>query len=633
MATGDPARGLWLGWIGLVASLAGGGTALAVAWHGGSFVAAGAAAHLLAGVWVWLGLLRESARRARAERERLEAERLAALAREGRRSLFEEEAPSAGGAAAGGWAAVEAPALAVLLAASELGAAGALLSLGEAAAAREASLAGAAALCGGAFALLVLGRYAFALAEGPAPLAAAGGRRATSGAFALLVAGLALAARHSFGLTAGEGLGYAFVASEALLGVEALVLLLLEAYRPRRPGEVARPPYDSRLLGILAAPSSIAQSIAQAVDYQFGFAFSQTWLYGFLQRWVLPLAGFAAASLWLLTSLVVVGPGERAILRRFGRPVRTVGPGLHLALPWPLVRVQPLATGRLFTLVTGKHEGHAAGDGARVLSWTDAGHVDEGEEGASLVLLARQRAADEDPGVAPVNLLAVAASVHYRIRDPEAYATGVRDPGALLEALAERELSFLLSGADLDVLLRERGERARALRDALQQASDRFGLGVDVVGASLTDLHPPAEVGDAFEEVTVALEERHARILEAEVFSADLLPRTRSEAARKRSRAASEARRRQVLAEADARRFAALRAAHDAAPEVWRSARYLDRLVEAAARRRLIVLGRSAEVRTDLDLQEKLSAEEVGLGQRAFVPRSRDEVEASKEDE
>src|SRR5215468_6173568 len=42
---------------------------------------------------------------------------------------------------------------------------------------------------------------------------------------------------------------------------------------------------------------------------------------------------------YLLTGIYQVGPEERAVVRRFGKVVARPGPGLGLALPWGIDRV------------------------------------------------------------------------------------------------------------------------------------------------------------------------------------------------------------------------------------------------------------------------------------------------------
>ena len=69
-----------------------------------------------------------------------------------------------------------------------------------------------------------------------------------------------------------------------LMAVEVLVTLLLEIYRPRVKGKIARPLYESRLVGLLAQPEGLFLTAAQALDYQFGFKVSETWFFQLLQK-------------------------------------------------------------------------------------------------------------------------------------------------------------------------------------------------------------------------------------------------------------------------------------------------------------------------------------------------------------
>jgi modulator of FtsH protease HflK len=641
----DPDHGARLGLVGLfvtgcLAALAGG-----VAASSASFAAAGAAAHVAAGAWVWLGILLSEGRKARAEADRLELERLTARSAEGRRSLFLGDPQPAQHTAAGDgerFRKLGVPALTLTLAGFEIGLGWLLLSTRPISNdVAQPTLVGAATLCGLAFVMLLLGRYGFALAARGLPSAAGGGRRASSSALALFGAGLALAAGHALEWSQANNLGYAFAIAEVVLGLEAIALLLLDVYRPRRAGEEPRPPYDSRLLGLLSAPSDLAKTISHAVDYQFGFAVSQTWVFRFLERRVAPLLLFATSSFWLLSVLVVVGPHEHAILWRAGtRHSESLTPGLHLKLPWPLDVVEHVPTGRLHTLVTGGHledddhddDAGPSGHKEEVLLWTEGSHVKG--QGETLVLLARAPATDEAPGddarITPVNLLAASASVHYETEDAQSFISGVAAPHEVLELLAERELSFLLSGADLDELLRSRSGRATELQKRLQETATRLQLGVTIRSTSLADLHPPVPVGEAFEETTVALERSHTGVLNAEIYSAKLVPKSRIEAERIKLDARVQAYEQVVLSEADAIRFAGLIAIYRASPRLWQTARLLERLVAGAKDKRMVVLARPGTVLTELDLQEKISAESTGLGQSVLDPIDADEKESGE---
>ncbi len=67
-------------------------------------------------------------------------------------------------------------------------------------------------------------------------------------------------------------------------------MLLLEIYRPRVKGKVARPVYDSRFAGLLGQPESLFTTAAKTIDYQFGFNVSETWFFQLVKKNLLLLA-------------------------------------------------------------------------------------------------------------------------------------------------------------------------------------------------------------------------------------------------------------------------------------------------------------------------------------------------------
>ena len=109
----------------------------------------------------------------------------------------------------------------------------------------------------------------------------------------------------------------------ALVGVELVLNLILDIYRPRVPGRERRPPYESRLLGLFAEPQGVLKTVAATLDYQFGFEVSETWFYHFMEKAILPLLLVQVVSLWLLTMIVVVNPNEVAFVEVFGKPYLT----------------------------------------------------------------------------------------------------------------------------------------------------------------------------------------------------------------------------------------------------------------------------------------------------------------------
>src|SRR6185312_14017735 len=126
----------------------------------------------------------------------------------------------------------------------------------------------------------------------------------------------------------------------ALVALETIVNLILEIYRPRVKGKVARPLYESRLVGLLGQPQGLIKTAGQALDYQFGFKVSETWFYRFFEKALAWIILLQVAALFLSTTMVFIDPGEQALLEHFGRPAKTIlGPGGHLKWPWPIDKV------------------------------------------------------------------------------------------------------------------------------------------------------------------------------------------------------------------------------------------------------------------------------------------------------
>ena len=589
--------------------------ALGVALATGSFVALAVAAHLAAGTGAWAAGALLAGRRRRAAEEGVEDRRLERVAEsEGRRPLFERASHEASDVRLGA-------ALAILLATLEVGLGVALFAYGWQRAAEPLGrlLGGAAALAGSAFALLLLAKYTVALAGGPAGsplgLAAAGGRRAASGALVAFVAAVVLAVTELAPSLALDRVGFVLAVGEAILGLELAVALLLELYRPRRRGDVPRPAFESRLLALVAEPGGIARSLARAIDYQFGFRLSDTWVYRLVERGLAPLAIFAAVSFWLLSSLVVVPEGERAILEHLGTPAPgSLEPGLHVKLPWPIETVVQFPTSRVREVVLGpddEDEPEAPPNARRHADlWTRA-HRKQSE---FFILVARPRGsgadASADPSEAPVDLLEARIPVHFVVADPVAFSRGAVAPERLLKVLGEHELAALGCSHGVFDLLGPGSEAASSeLLARIQKSADEHALGITVLDLNLSDLHPSVDVAAAFQAETGALEDREAQRLKELAFAAKLKPDAVGQARNILDQARTNAARRRLLADADSGRFGALLALDRAAPHAFRELRMLRGLEEAlSGPQRKIVVSKGARGMVDVDLADKFEA-------------------------
>lgn len=317
-----------------------------------------------------------------------------------------------------------------------------------------------------------------------------------------------------------------------LLGVEMLVGFLLGIYRPRRPGEMLRPAFDSRILGWLTRPESLGKIVSETLNYQFGFEISKSWFYQLLARAFTPLVVVGLLVLLGLSSFVIVPPHQQAVITTFGGSPRIAEPGAHFKWPWPVGRAEMHDAYRVHELTVGSLTGALAHE--EITLW-DQEHP-EGEE--EYLLTAPSRAfvdieehdpeADPDDAVAG-ELIGAQLVVNYRINDLGRYVRSAADPTAMLEQVAGRAVSAYFATRDVDTLLSQnRLTAGDELRRRIQGQIDRVripqvdgttleGLGLEVVFVAIVDLHPPREdeVADQFHEQIGAVQRRQTEIEEA----------------------------------------------------------------------------------------------------------------------
>jgi regulator of protease activity HflC (stomatin/prohibitin superfamily) len=293
---------------------------------------------------------------------------------------------------------------------------------------------------------------------------------------------------------------------------------------------VARPSFDSRLLGLVAEPGGFAKSIADAVNYQFGFQVSSTWFYQLLQRWLFPIVVLAGVVVMALTGVVIVDAEEQAVLQRWGRRVggAVLSPGVHFKWPYPIDIVYRAPVKRVSEVVLGESEGEEHGEKDGAVIWTEQHeYVPE-----MMLLVAAQRpesspigaeAARRDGGSVnseesvPVGLLMVSVPIEYRIRDIGKYLSVCEDSKKLLESVAYQQFSEYAASVNLDQLIGPGRERFNAeFRAVLQKRLDELDFGIEVAFVGLNDVHPPAKdnVAAAFQEV-VSAETRMSATLRA----------------------------------------------------------------------------------------------------------------------
>jgi len=297
-----------------------------------------------------------------------------------------------------------------------------------------------------------------------------------------------------------------------LVGAEILLTSLLESYRPRVPGEIPRPAFDSRVLGLLTAPESLGRVVAETISYQFGVEVSRSWLYRLLGNAVTPLTLLGISVLIALSSLTIVGPDERGIPLRFGRMAgEPLTPGIHFKWPWPIETVEMHPVGRVQELLISSDLTGRSRDAEAIL-WTNDSDRDSmlGQED---FLAAPERSGD-GLETAGVSLVSADVIVQYSVGDLPRFVLGSVDQRRMLRLVAQRDVSQYFASHDLnDLLGRGRTEAGAELERTIQSRVDAMGLGIAVVGVAVTTLHPPiGKVSRAFHYQIGAVQQKETSI-------------------------------------------------------------------------------------------------------------------------
>lgn len=392
---------------------------------------------------------------------------------------------------------------------------------------------------GAAAALFIFSRYVSGMSKQAAWRDLRGGASATVG---VSIVNIALAVAHGWTLsgstTGARIMAWLIPIFTIAVGAEIGINFVLNLYRPRRPGEFPRAAFDSRILSLVAAPDTIAKSISDAINYQFGFEVSSTWFYRLLSRQIGPLVGFCVLLFVLLNCVAVVRPYEQGILLSFGRlsrldesgQTRVLSSGLVLKWPWerlekyPVYRIQEAYLGAKLTdrdepLLWGKSHTSSAED---LIIFAPAIH--------GVKTLEASTAGTEDLAANNISVLNAEIPVFYQIRPGRlmdylmfiggAGSDSPQRASSQILAIAKRALTRHAATVPVDQALGPgRGQLAADLRRLVQEELDRLNSGIDIVFVGVAGVHPTVaadtNVAEAFEEVLLAEQERESRILEA----------------------------------------------------------------------------------------------------------------------
>lgn len=247
-----------------------------------------------------------------------------------------------------------------------------------------------------------------------------------------------------------------------------------------------------------------------------------------LLKWALAIL----LTLYLITGVVQVRRGERAVVRRFGRVLaERPEPGLWVGLPYGMDRVDRVEVDTVRSFEVGYRPEAEAREAA----------MPEGQ------LLTGDH-----------NLVNVQVVLYYKVR-PEQVVEFVLAGDRVapsLERAAEAAMATWIAGRDVDdVLLRGKNALRTELIPRLRDVVEPYNLGVEVLDVRVAKVSPPDEVKDAFDNVVRAQTQITTLRHRAEQEAATRLRLADADQFRVEQAAKGYAHSKKVIARQDARRF------------------------------------------------------------------------------
>jgi len=264
--------------------------------------------------------------------------------------------------------------------------------------------------------------------------------------------------------------------------------------------------------------------------------------------------------LWMLSGIYIVDPDEEGVVLRFGKYHRTVPPGPHYRLPFPIESVDTPKVTQVQRVEVGFRSLARTGGGQQQVRPVP-------EEAYTLT-------GDE-------NIVNVQFSVQYRIRDAVEFLFRVTNQAAVVQNAAEAAMREVIGTSEIDSALTD--GKLRIQEDAtrlLQSILDRYEVGVEVIAVQLQDVHPPQDVIEAFKDVASAREDKIRIINEAEAYRNEILPKARGQAAEMVNQAQAYRAARIRAAEGEAGRFAAVLVEYQKAKDVTKKRLYYETMEE-----------------------------------------------------
>lgn len=266
---------------------------------------------------------------------------------------------------------------------------------------------------------------------------------------------------------------------------------------------------------------------------------------------ILVIALYAISSMFYTVEVDEVG-----VVQRFGKYVRTSGPGLNFKLPSGIEKVTKVKIKRVYKEEFGFRTPDR-NDPARFSS--------EREDNNESLML-----------TGDLNVALVPWIVQYRISDHYNFLFKVENINRLLRDLSEAAMRLVVGDRSINEVISKREEIADEAKRVLQAELDQAETGINVVTIEMKRTNVPGPVQPSFNEVNQAVQQKEKLIYEAKEEYNKEIPAARGEAERTIKAAEGYALDRINRAKGDASRFKAVYEEYAKAADVTKRRLYLE---------------------------------------------------------
>lgn len=272
---------------------------------------------------------------------------------------------------------------------------------------------------------------------------------------------------------------------------------------------------------------------------------------------------------FLGSGFFTVGPQEKALILRFGKPVgedesALLGPGPHWAFPYPVDEVVRIPVGEVQTVST-------------AIGWYETSPALEaaGREPEPRATLAPGR--DGYALTGDGNIVHVRGALRYRVTEPGlAYKLELAEAPAQVQNAFDNALLFAAARSTVEITRDTtafREEALQRLRDLI--AAQRLGIEVDQMTVQVI---PPRQLKADFARVLEAEVRRNTGLSDARKYENETLSRAQAEARARVNTAEAERKGRVEQVASDARRFTELLPEYRKNPQLFMDLLYADTL-------------------------------------------------------